>query len=505
MKEEKLLEVLNVTKRFPGVIANDNISFDVYSGEVLGVIGENGAGKSTINNVINGIYPYGTYEGSIKINGSEVRSYSTYDSARMGIGFVPQETNILKYLSVTENIYVSDLKRDGKNSLFINFNRLHKKAQMLLDEYDIKLIPSQTAGRLSIGKQQLLMIARALADNPKILILDEPTTSLTIDDVQVLFNLIRKLKQQGVGIIFVSHRLDEVMEITDRVTVLRDGRNAGSFKREEYSRERIIESMVGRPIENMYPTRSVQIGEEVLRVENITVEHPYILNKNLINNVSFVLREGEVLGIAGLIGSGRTETLRAIYGSLKKTGDIFLSGQKRNINSERDAIEAGFSLVTEDRKMDGLLWQRNLEENILINNLKAISKMMHIRKKTAEQRAYKSFQQFGVKASGIHDMVTSLSGGNQQKIVMARAMNAEPKILLLDEPTKGIDVGAKNEIYNIINDLVQKGISIIFVSSELIELIAMCDRILVMSEGRIKGELSRGEATEKSIMMLAAQ
>ncbi len=504
MEHEYILEVLNVTKRFPGVVANNNVTIQVKPGEILGLIGENGAGKSTILGVMNGVYPHGTFEGTIKIDGVEVKNSSTLDAQKAGIGFVPQEINVLKYLTVTENIFLPKFVRDNK--FYVNVEKYSDKAQAILDDYGINLKPSDKAGILSIGEQQLLMIARALVEKPKILILDEPTTSLTTEEVDILFKLMRRLKDMGVSMLFVSHRLEEILEITDRVTVLRDGCNAGLFGREEYSRERIIEAMVGRSISNLYPTRESKIGDEILRVEGLTVEHPQIENRYLLKDVSFNLRRGEVLGFAGLIGAGRSETLKAIYGALKKkSGDVYLKGKKIDIRSEKDAINAGLSFVTENRKVDGLFWIRDLMENITINNLKAISNKSIISPKEEKERAQKYADMFAVKMTGLSALAHSLSGGNQQKIVIARAMNAEPEILLLDEPTKGIDVGAKNDIYNIINQLVANGVSIVMVSSDLPELLAMCDRFVVMAGGEIKGILPKEEADDKKIMMLAAQ
>jgi ABC-type sugar transport system ATPase subunit len=357
---------------------------------------------------------------------------------------------------------------------------------------------------LSVGQKQLLMIARALSKNPRVLILDEPTSSLTLDQVDNLFDIMRHLKDKGTSLVFVTHKIDEIFKVTDRVSIMCDGRYVSTFSRDEYDENRIITDMIGRKIDTLYPKRSTPVGDEVLRVENLSVDHPKILDKFLVKDISFDLRQGEVLGFAGLIGAGRSEVLSAIYGSLKKkTGDIYIKGKKVSISCESDAISNGISMVTEDRKKDGLMFLQNIRQNITINNLSEISRASFLQRGKESARATRFFKQLNVKAPGIFTSVLALSGGNQQKVVIGRALNTEPLIILLDEPTKGIDVGSKSEIYGIINSLSEMGVSIIMVSSELPELLAMCDRFVVMANGTISKILPKHEADELSIMKAA--
>ena len=504
-----VLEAIDITKKFPGVLANDHICLNVKPGEILGLIGENGAGKSTLLKVLNGIYPYGSYTGTLKMEGQEVRPTSPNDAAANGIGYVPQEINVLKYYSVAENIYMSDLhltKVTGKQSKspFVNFKAMYEATEKLLKDNHINLNPRADVRKLSIGQQQMLMIARALATNPKVLILDEPTTSLSNDDVEQLFHVVRQLKSKGTGIIFVTHKLAEIMELTDRVTILRDGKNISTFEKAEYDTAKIIHDMIGRDLQNMYPPRDVKIGEEILRVEHLTVAHPYIQNKNLIEDVSFTVKAGEVLGMAGLVGAGRSEVCMAIYGMLPvKSGKIFIKGKEFKPGSAEKAVQAGISMVSEDRKVYGLNFVWDIKTNIAISNLNKISNGMLVQDKNMRARVQPYFDGLRIKAPGMGTNVGTLSGGNQQKVVIARSLNTESHIIIMDEPTKGIDVGSKNDIYNIINQMAEDGVAVIMISSELPELMGMSDRYMVMSEGKVAGELSREEATEDKIMELA--
>ena len=504
-----VLEAIEITKRFPGVLANDRICLNVKAGEVLGLIGENGAGKSTLLKVLNGIYPHGTYTGTLKLDGQEIKPASPNDAMQLGIGYVPQETNVLKYFSVAENIYMSDLhlvrvKGKESKSPFVDFKTMYEATEKLLRDNHINLDPRADVRKLSIGQQQMLMIARALATNPKVLILDEPTTSLSSDDVAQLFSVVRKLKEKGTSVIFVTHKLAEILELTDRVTILRDGKNISTFEKAEYDTAKIIHDMIGRDLQNMYPPRNVKIGEEVLRVENLTVAHPYIANKNLIENVSFSVRAGEVVGMAGLVGAGRSEVCMAIYGMLPvKSGKIYINGKEFKPGSTSAAVASGLNMVSEDRKVYGLNFVWDIKTNIAISNLNRISSGPFISVKKLRERAQTYFANLRVKAPSSSTKVATLSGGNQQKVVIARSLNPEPRIIILDEPTKGIDVGSKNDIYNIINDMAADGVAVIMISSELPELMGMSDRYVVMAEGRVVGELSREEGTDARIMEMA--
>jgi len=497
-----VLEAVEVVKTFPGVKAIDNVSLRVKKGEIMGLIGENGAGKSTILKVINGIYKHGSFIGKIVINGSEVRFTSPHDALLKGIGFVPQEINVMDDLTVMENIFVGHLS----SGAFISSVDLYNRASDFLEKHRINLSPRTRVRMLSIGQKQLLMIARALSWDPNVLILDEPTTALSKDDVDNLFEIVRSLKNRGTSILFVTHVLQEILQLTDSVTILRDGKLISQYRKEEYDTARIIKDMVGREISNMYPKRNSKIGEEILRVENITIEHPRIQNRNLIDNISFNLKKGEVLGLAGLVGSGRSETMSAIFGQYPlKSGKIFIKGKEVGITCSNDAIKNGIAMVTEDRKNDGLLLLANIKHNIVVSNLKKIVNGIQIDRSREGKLAAEYMNKLKIKAPDSETMVVNLSGGNQQKVVLAKALNSDPMILMLDEPTKGIDVGSKNEIYNLINELVESGISIIMASSELPELLAMCDRFIILTKGRVMDEMDKTDATQETVMIKCCQ
>jgi D-xylose transport system ATP-binding protein len=503
--EPYLIEAIDITKRFPGTIANDHICLHVKAGEIMGLVGENGAGKSTILKCLNGVYPYDTYEGEIRIDGKTVQLKNPQEAMRFGIGFVPQEINVLVDMNVAENIFLFDLKNGNSNKL-VNHKELRIRAEKLLEETGIELNPNANVRQLSVGQQQMLMIARALATNPKVLILDEPTTSLSGQDVQRLFQVIRTLKKKGVAILFVTHKLAEIMEMTDSLTVMRDGKNISCYERKNYDQNKIVEDMIGRKMTTMYPKRQVSIGEEKLCVKNLCIEHPYIAGCYLVQDFSLTVHAGEVVGLAGLVGAGRSEAAMGIYGELKPSqGEIYIDRQKVEIKSPRDAIDYGIGMVTEDRKKYGLHFGWSIKKNISLSNLKAIVTNNFISNKKESENVMRYYNALSVKATSMNDMVESLSGGNQQKVVIARTLNALPKVVILDEPTKGIDVGAKAEIYELINKLAEQGVAVILISSELPELMAMSDRFIVMAEGHISGELNKEEATEAGIMTFATR
>ena len=502
---EYILEAINITKKFPGVIANDNVCLNTKKGEILGLIGENGAGKSTILKILNGTYPSGSYTGTLKINGEVVEPKSPQDAIDLGIGFVPQEINVLNNFSVAENIYMSDLGLGNKNAKTVNFKELFNRASELLSSNKINLDPRADVRKLSIGQQQMLMIARALSSQPKILILDEPTTSLSAADVESLFEVVRHLKEKGTSVIFVTHKLAEILELTDRVTILRDGKNISSFEKAEYQTEKIIADMIGRKMDNMYPARNAKIGDVVLEVNGLTVPHPHILGRNLIEDISFKVRAGQVVGLAGLVGAGRTEVVSAIYGMFQPSaGTITMNGKPVKIRNTTDAVNQGIALASEDRKKYGLNFVWDIKKNIAVSNLDAISTAgIFISGQKEDKRSRRYFDEMHIKAPSLKTKVGTLSGGNQQKVVIARCLNAEPKLIILDEPTKGIDVGSKNEIYQLINQLAEEGNAVLMISSELPELMAMSDHFIVMAEGRVVGELKKGEATDSRIMEMA--
>lgn len=503
--EPYMIEAIDITKKFPGTIANDHICLRVCAGEIMGLVGENGAGKSTILKCLNGVYPSDSFEGEIRIEGEKVEFGNPQDAMKRGIGFVPQEINVLADMNVAENIFLFDLK-EGNSHKLVDHKALKKRAEKLLEETEIDLDPSANVRRLSVGQQQMLMIARALATNPKILILDEPTTSLSGSDVQSLFRVVRNLKEKGTAILFVTHKMAEIMDLTDALTVMRDGKNTGYYERKDYDQSKIVEDMIGRKMTTMYPERHVEIGDEKFRVENLSIEHPYIAGRYLVRDFNLTVHAGEVVGLSGLVGAGRSEAVMGIYGELKcKTGEIFIDGKKIQIRNSRDAIRHGIGMVTEDRKKYGLHFGWSIRKNISLSNLKAIAPRGFISGKLERGRAEEYYNALRVKATSENDLVESLSGGNQQKVVIARTLNALPKVVILDEPTKGIDVGAKAEIYELINQLASRGVAVILISSELPELMAMSDRFIVMAEGRITGELSRSEATEAEIMTLSTK
>jgi len=503
--KQYMIEAIDITKIFPGTVANDHVSLKVKAGEIMGLVGENGAGKSTILKCLNGVYPHDTFDGKILIEGKEVHFKNPLEAMHAGIGYVPQEVNVLPDLNVAENIYMFDLT-NGKKTIFVNPKELYKRTEEFLKEAAIDLDPQADVRKLSVGQQQMLMIARALAENPKILILDEPTTSLSSSDVQSLFRVVRSLKEKGLAILFVTHKMDEILELTDSLTVMRDGKNAGFYERADYDQDKIIRDMIGRELSVMYPTRDVEIGEEKFRVEHLSVPHPYILNRFLVEDVNFSVRKGEVVALAGLVGAGRSEIVMSLFGVLpKSSGNIYIDGQQVSINNPQAAMDHGIGLVTEDRKKYGLHFSWSIKKNITISKLKKIMTGPFISGRKETEAAQKYYDAMRVKATSPKELVDALSGGNQQKVVIARTLNAEPDIVFLDEPTKGIDVGAKAEIYEIINDMAKEGKSVIFISSELPELMAMCDRFVVIAEGKVAGELTKEEATEDSIMALATK
>lgn len=503
--EHYMIEAKDITKVFPGTIANDHVCLKVKPGEIMGLVGENGAGKSTILKCLNGVYPTGSYEGTIYVQGKEVYLKCPLDAMHAGIGYVPQEINILGDMNVAENIYLFDLKNGGKNKL-VNHRELFERTKKLLEDNEINLDPEANTRQLSVGQQQMLMIARALASDPKILILDEPTTSLSGEDVKSLFRVVRLLKEKGVSIIFVTHKMAEIMELTDSLTVMRDGKNVGNYERENYDQAKIIQDMIGRKLDNMYPVRHAEIGNERLRVEHLYVPHPYIADRYLAEDISFSVRAGEVLGLAGLVGAGRSETVMSVFGELPHSkGEIFVDGRQVRIKNSRDALANGIALVTEDRKKYGLHFTWSIKKNISLSNLKNILVGPFISSKKENATAQKYYDAMMVKANGLKDLVDGLSGGNQQKVVIARTLNAMPNIVILDEPTKGIDIGAKAEIYQIINDLAEQGAAVIMISSELPELMALSDRFVVLAEGKVSGELTKEEATDSKIMELATK
>jgi ABC-type sugar transport system ATPase subunit len=504
MNQPHLLEMRNITKHFPGVIALNDVTFQVTKGTIHGLIGENGAGKSTLMKILSGTYPHGTYEGELVLNGKELVLKSPSDALEQGIGIVPQEISVVDQLTVAENIVVG--KWGDGNHLLVSMRQVTNQVADLLDDYNIDLDPRSLIFRLTTAQKQLVMIARALFRKPSILILDEPTSSLALNEIDSLFTHLEELRLKGVTCVFITHKLLEIFRLTDQTTVLRDGQVAGRFERKDYKEEDIIASMVGRKIENLYPTRDSNIEqEEVLRVEDLTIPHPTIANRNVVENVSFSLRKGEILGLAGLVGSGRSEVVNAIVGRMKCTGKIIVEGQEVTIQKPADAKRVGIGLITEDRKRDGLLPNLEVRPNITLHSLDALTSLGWLNAAKEKLYAKEQVAKFNIRTPSIEQMVINLSGGNQQKVILAKVLMAKPKILLMDEPTKGIDIGAKNEVYRLMVELVREGISIIMISSEMPELLAMCDRFVVLAEGTVAAELDKADADEQRIMLAATQ
>lgn len=495
-----ILQMEGITKDFPGVRALSGVTFSCLPGEVHALVGENGAGKSTLMRVLSGVYP--DYEGTITISGQHVRFASTRDAERAGISIIHQELNLVDGLSVAENIF---LGREPSRFGLVDFGRMNAQARALLAELGMELDPRTPVRALSVGQQQMVEIAKALSVDARIIVMDEPTSALTEHEVEALFSIVRGLRQRGVTVIYITHKIDEIFLIADRVTVLRDGHLVGTRRVSEVTRNELVSMMVGRPLSNMYPERTPRPGRVALEVLNWSLEDPIVRGRYILRDVSFSVREGEILGIAGLMGAGRTELVESIFGAHpgRRSGRVRLWGKEISIGSPQDAIRHGIGLVTEDRKRTGLVLQMTVTHNITLAHLRALCRMGLIDFGAERRVAQTQAQRMRLRAAGLGVLVSTLSGGNQQKVVLGKWLATSPKVLFLDEPTRGIDVGAKAEVYSIMSELAASGMAIVMVSSELPEILGMSDRILVLHEGRVAGELSREEASEERIMFLA--
>lgn len=500
-----LLEMKNITKTFPGVKALDNVNLKVEEGEIHALVGENGAGKSTLMNVLSGIYPYGTYEGDIVYNGEMCKFSTIKDSEEKGIVIIHQELALVPYMSIGENMFLGNER--GKSGA-IDWNETYGEA----DKY-LKMVGLSESSRVLVkdigtGKQQLVEIAKALAKHAKLLILDEPTSSLNETDSKALLDLLLKFKKEGMTSIIISHKLNEVAYVADKITVIRDGATIETLDKHttEISEDRIIQGMVGRELTDRFPKRhGVKIGDVNMEVKNWTVHHPLYPERKVCDDVSIKVRKGEVVGISGLMGAGRTELAMSIFGQSYGTnisGQLYLAGKEVHLKTVRQAIKNKLAYVTEDRKGNGLVLSNPIKVNTTLANLDSISPHMIIDKDKEYQVAEEYRGKLKTKCPTVEQNVGNLSGGNQQKVLLAKWMFADPDVLILDEPTRGIDVGAKYEIYCIINDLVAAGKSVIMISSELPEVLGMSDRIYIMNEGKIAGELSAEEATQEKIMSI---
>lgn len=501
--EKNLLEMKNITKTFPGVKALDNVNLKVAEGEIHALVGENGAGKSTLMNVLSGIYPYGSYEGEIFYEGELCRFHTIKDSEEKGIVIIHQELALIPYMTIGENIFLGN---EQGRSCQINWNETYGKAEELLETVGLKESARTLVKDIGVGKQQLVEIAKALAKDAKLLILDEPTASLNEAESKALLNLLLALKQQGMTSILISHKLNEISYVADKITILRDGATIETLdkKADDLGEARIIRGMVGRELSDRFPKRKKrEIGEVRLEVKDWTVYHPIYQERKVVDHVSLQVRKGEILGISGLMGAGRTELAMSIFGKSygeNISGTLLLEGQEVQLTSVQDAIAHKLAYVTEDRKGNGLILSNPIKINTTLANLSAVSRHGIIDKEKEYEAAADYREKLKIKCPGVEQNAGNLSGGNQQKVLLAKWMFANPDILILDEPTRGIDVGAKYEIYCIMNQLVEEGKSVVMISSELPEILGMSDRIYIMNDGRVVGELTGEEATQELIM-----
>ena len=499
-----LLEMRSITKTFPGVKALDSVNLSVRQGEIHALVGENGAGKSTLMKVLSGVYPAGSYDGEIHYDGALAQFRSTADSEARGIIIIHQELALVPLLSIAENLYLgNELARSG----VINWHETNKRTEALLRKVGLTEPPTALVDTLGVGKQQLVEIAKALSKQVRLLILDEPTAALSEADSQALLDLMLELKAQGVTQIIISHKLNEIRRVADTITVIRDGSTVSTrdARAQAVSEAQIVRDMVGRDMAHRYPEREPRAGAMLLEVANWNVWHPEHADRQVIRNVSFNVRAGEVVGIAGLMGSGRTELAMSLFGrsyGRNISGEVRLHGQPVTVATVTAAIAAGLAYVTEDRKSLGLVLDETIERNITLANLPAVSSagVLNMAEETRVAERYR--KAMNIRTPSVFQQVVNLSGGNQQKVVLSKWLFAGPEVLILDEPTRGIDVGAKFEIYGIINDLSRDGKGVVMISSEMPELLGMCDRIYVMNEGALVGELSAAEASQERIMSL---
>ena len=471
-----------------------SVDLTLEAGTVLALMGENGAGKSTMMNILVGIHKRDG--GTIRIDGQEVNIESPHDAQKLGIAMIHQELSSVVEMSVAENIY---LGREPVKNGFIDYRKMYKDTEELLKNLNINLNPKTKMGKLRVADQQLVEIAKAVSQNARILIMDEPTSSITDREVENLYGIIRDLKMRKTGIIYISHKMEEVYTITDQITVLRDGASIATWNTKEATNDMVVKAMVGRELTEQYPKRKVEIGDTILELKDFTQE-------GVFENISFKLRRGEILGLVGLVGAGRTETMQALFGITKPdSGEVYLKGQKVEFKKPVDAIKNGLAYVTEDRKGEGLVLPMSIAHNITLPSMKELSRKIFIKQKEEKDRVGKEITDLKVKTTSPNLAVKNLSGGNQQKVVLAKWMLKNPDVIIFDEPTRGIDVGAKAEIYKLMNEFVAEGKAIIMISSELPEAMGMSDRILVLSNHKMSGELSKNEFNQKSLMKLAMQ
>ena len=503
MSDEVILEFQNVSKRFGGVTALDNVSFQVKRGQIHGLCGENGAGKSTLMKILSGVYPYGDYEGSVIHNGNELKlsDRAIHQAHKEGIAIVYQELTLVPHMTVGENVY---LGKEPTVNGSIDWNKLYADTRDLLQRYQLDVTPQATVRTLGVGKMQMVEIAKALSEDARVLILDEPTSALTESEIDKLVEILHNLRAHGVTCIYITHKLEEFFRVTDTITVLRDGKTVTTQPTSQLTRERLVNYMVGREMKERFPRGNRKPGEVVFKVENLVATDPGS-GKKVLNGVSFDVRRGEILGIAGLMGSGRTELVTTIFGEYARVtgGKLVLEGQEIQVRDAREAMRQGISLVPEDRKGQGLILMQSILKNISLANLDQFASFGRIDADAELAAATKQAKAMAIKTPSLQARADSLSGGNQQKVVIAKWLLSNPKLLIMDDPTRGIDVGAKYEIYNLMNELAEGGVAIIMISSELEEVLGMSDRVMVMHHGRSTRTLDIAEATQERIMRLA--
>ena len=505
MYMQHILTMQNITKQFPGVLALDDVSFSINAGEVYSIIGSNGAGKSTLMKILSGAYSASTYTGKIFINNQEVKFSTPTDAENAGIAMIYQEVSLMLDMDIAENIFMGNAPK-WKFGI-IDSKKMYGIAAELLEQVGLDLNPRTMVRSLSTSQQQMLCIAKAMAKKPKILVLDEPSSTLTETEVKYLFAVINKLKATGVSCIYISHKLDEVFALSDHIMVMRDGKLQGVIKKADIDQNKIISMMIGQQYTAFERTKeNIDESTAIFEVKDYSVKHPYSPGVNILNDISFNVKKGEILGLVGLVGSGRSELLTSIFGYENKTrsGEVFIDGKKVSILSPIHAKRYGLGLLTEDRKLNGFVGLMDIRENITLPNLKLVSKGGIISSESERANSKKYKESLSIKANSIHTNLMTLSGGNQQKVVLGKWLMSQPKVLFLDEPTRGIDIGAKYEIYKLIEDLAFDGMSVVLISSEWEELMHLCDRFVVLAKGKIAAVRKRGELDEITANHLVA-
>jgi ABC-type sugar transport system ATPase subunit len=490
---QSFLEMRGITKRFPGTVALNKVNLELRTGEILGLLGENGAGKSTLIKILSGAYQ--PDEGEIYIQGERQKFASPKEASGKGIGIIYQELNYLNDLTVAENIFLNRLPRTRvlRN---VDWKRMKADAQAILTELKSSINPGAAMRELSVSEKQIVEIAKAISQDLKFLVMDEPTSALSERETELLLDIVKQMTARGVGVIYISHRIEELFHLAGRVQILRDGEVVGERRIETTSRDELVSLMVGRKVDSMYPKRDIAKGEEALRVQSLC--------SSGVRDISFSIRKGEILGVFGLMGAGQTEMAKAVFGAVRKTtGEIHVEGRRVSIGSPSDAIAAGIAYLSDERKADGLILVQSVKQNISTASLKDVSRPLRIDGKKESRNAEEWRQKLGIKTPSVDAAVEYLSGGNQQKVVLAKWLQTDPKVLILNNPTRGIDVGAKSELYNLMEAACEKGLGVLMISYELPEILQLSDRVLVMCEGRLTAELNKDELTQEKLMHIA--